>query len=246
MHGLTRLLSNTPPVMLFENKLGKNTSGIERVTQEHPLVRFVAAQIKSSATGNGYFPVSAIEVSTSLLPDLQVGDYIYAVARWSISGSRDIERLEYVIFDKNKNEPIFGDQAERLVNVAAMNGDDWLAAKVSIDHEKTAELFDFCKLKLEERFKVYSDDCLREDRDRIKMMLNLLQHRLEDRTSKAEEKIHSIESNGTEKQKRILPAMKKKMLNEKNSIEAKMEKLRLKEKAELSESFVSGGIIHLV
>lgn len=246
MHGITRLLSNNPPAMLFENKLGKTTSGIERVTQEHPLVRFVAAKIKSSATGNGYFPVSAIEVSTSLLPDLPVGDYIYAVARWSISGSRDIERLEYVIFEKNKNEPIFGDQAERLVNIAAMNGNDWLAAQVAIAHEKTAELFDLCKLKLEERFKVYSDDCLREDRDRIKMMLNLLQHRLEDRTLKAEEKIHAIESNGTEKQKRILPAMKKKMLNEMNSIQAKMEKLRLKEKAELSESFVSGGIIHLV
>lgn len=246
MQGLTKLLSITPPAMLFENKLGKNTHDVERVTQEHPLVRFVADRIKSSATGNGYFPVSAIEVSAKLLPDFTVGEYIYVVSRWAISGSREIERLEYVLFDRNKNEPIFGDQAEKLVNVAAMKGVDWLAARTSISHEKTAELFDFCKLKLEERFKVYSDDCLREDRDRIKMMINLLQHRLQERTFKAEQKINDIESYGSDKQKRILPAMRKKMLNEKNSIEAKMEKLRLKEKAQLSESFVSGGVIHLV
>jgi hypothetical protein len=231
--------------MLFENKVGKTSPTIEKITQEHPLIRFVAEQIKRSAKGVGYHPVSAIDLHHEYAQTFEGGDYIYAVSRWTISGSREIERLEYVVFDLNRHTLITGEQAEHLVNIAAMLGEDWLAVRNLLDHSSTANIFEECKIELESKFVTYSGDCLREDKDRINMMVNQLTQRMHDRKNKAEFTISNIEISGSEKQKKILPAMRKKIENEVNSIQAKIDKLRLKERAEVSESFVSGGVIHI-
>ncbi len=241
----TKLLTTNKPKMLFENKVGKTPPTIEKVTQEHPLIRFVAEQIKRNAKGVGYHPVSAIDLHHEYAQTFEDGDYVYAVSRWTISGSREIERLEYVVFDVNRNTLITGDQAEHLVNIAAMLGEDWLAVRNLLDHSSIANIFEECKIELDHKFVTYSGDCLREDKDRINMMVNQLTQRMHDRKNKAEFTISNIEISGSEKQKKILPAMRKKIENEVNSIQAKIDKLRLKERAEVSESFVSGGVIHI-
>lgn len=245
LQGATRLLSSHAPKMLFENRLGKTPHGIERVTQEHPLVRFVAEQIKVGAKGAGYFPVSAIELPSYLAPGFASGTYVYVVSRWTISGSREIERLEYAVIELGGGAPIVGDPAEQIVNAAAMSGVDWLSHYSAIDHESTADLFDECKSLLERRFKDFSGDCMREDRDRISLMLNLLQHHLDEQKNKILERIQRYERFGTEKQRRLIPAERGRLKKLTDKLQGKMAELKLKERAEIAESFVSGGVIHL-
>ena len=57
LFGKTNILSTSPPALLFDNKLGKTKAGQERVTQDHPLVRFVAEVLKAAGAGPGYFQI---------------------------------------------------------------------------------------------------------------------------------------------------------------------------------------------
>ncbi|RKT44683.1 helicase-like protein [Thiocapsa rosea] len=48
--GATGILASSPPRLLFENRLGRVQHQVERITQDHPLVRFVALIIAWSKT----------------------------------------------------------------------------------------------------------------------------------------------------------------------------------------------------
>lgn len=243
--GRTALLTTRPPALLFENCMGKQTPGVERVTQEHPLVRFVAEQLKGSGKGTGYMPVSAIELPAHAVSGFSPDVYIYAVSRWTVTGARDVERLEYVVASLKTGVMTVGEAAEHLVNAAAMSGGDWLAAKTTLDHALAAEVFDKCKVVLEERFKSFRGDCMREDRDRIKLMVNMLERHLENQSRKIKDRIHHYRHFGTEQQRRLIPAEEGRLRKLGERLNGRMEELRLKERASASESFVSGGVISL-
>jgi superfamily II DNA or RNA helicase len=245
MLGRTALLSTRPPTLLFENCLGKNSPGVERVTQEHPLVRFVAEQLKTSGKGTGYSPVSGIELPVNTISDFVAGIYVYAVARWTVTGARDVERLEYVVQRLDGGPLTTGELAEHLVNTAAMSGRDWMSVTSLLDHPAVADVFDDCKASLEQRFKSFRDHCMREDRDRIKLMQGMLESRLESQRGKIMERIHHYRYEGTERQRRMIPAEEGKLKKVTERLHGKMDELRLKERAEASESFVSGGVIRL-
>lgn len=245
LQGTTGLLLTHPPQLLFENRLGKKNPGVERVTQEHPIVRFVAEQLKAGGTGAGYFPVSAIEIPAYSIPGFEPGNYVYAVSRWTVSGSREIESLEYVVVDIDRKTSTIGERAEHLVNSAAMSGHDWLAHHSTLDHEVTSELFDQCKYVLETRFKAFSEDCMREDRDRINLMLNMLQLHLDGQRKKIMDRIYQYRHFGGDKQRRMIPAEEGKLQKLTLKLQGRMAELKLKERAVASESFVSGGVIRL-
>ena len=243
--GRTALLSSHPPKLLFENRLGKFTLGLERVTQEHPLVRFAAEQLKTSGKGTGYAPVSAIELQSVLLSGFAAGIYVYAVARWAVSGSRDIERLEYGVINLKDGSLTTGEIAEHLVNTSAMSGSDWVSAMSILDHPAVAEVFDQCKESLENRFKSFSEDCMREDRDRIKLMVTMLERHLEGQRSKIQERIDHYRNFGTEQQRKLIPAEEGRLQRVTEKLSNRMEELRLKGRVTASENFVSGGVIQL-
>lgn len=244
--GRTALLSSHPPKLLFENCMGKVSPGLERVTQEHPLVRFVAEHLKASGKGTGYAPVSAIELPSNTVSGFAEGIYVYAVARWIVSGSRDVERLEYVVMSLRDGSTTAGEMAEHLVNMAAMSGSDWVSAMTILDHPSVADVFDQCKETLEKRFKSFRGDCMREDRDRIKLMVNMLERHLESQSSKIKERIHHYRHFGTEQQRRLIPAEEGRLKKVTERLNSRMEELRLKERASASESFVSGGVVRLI
>lgn len=244
--GRTALLTTRPPNLLFENCVGKQTHGVERVTQEHPLVRFVADQLKASGKGTGYLPVSAIELPANTVSGFSPGIYVYAVSRWTVTGARDVERLEYVVMNLEGGTLTTGEIAEHLVNSSAMSGSDWLAAKSMLDHSLVADVFEQCKEMLEQRFKSFRGDCMREDRDRIKLMVNMLERHLESQSNKIKERIHHYRHFGTDQQRRLIPAEEGRLKKVTVRLNSRMEELRLKERASASESFVSGGVIRLV
>jgi len=244
--GKTGLLSTSPPKLLFENRLGKNTLGVERVTQEHPIIRFVASELKMNGKGAGYAPVSAIELPANSITNFNIGTYIYSVARWNVSGSRDMERLEYIVRSLKDGTVTTGEMAEYLVNIAAMSGGDWISASATLNHADIANIFEECTEMLEIRFKSFRDDCMREDRDRIKMMVNMLERHLDNQRAKIIERIKQYRLFGTEQQRRLIPAEEGRLRKVTARLNVRIDELRMKERAIASESFVSGGVIRLI
>lgn len=244
--GKTGILSTSPPRLLFENKLGKSPAGVEKVTQDHPLVRFVADKLKSAGTGPGYFPVSAIELISNTTTNKPPGIYVYSVMRWSVSGSRDIERLEYLVKGLDNSVLIEGDDAELMVNTAALEGRDWLGVAMYVDSTQAANLQDVCRTELEERFHAFFAAHQREDADRIRLMVRSLEHHLENKNRKSNDLIARYSASGDAKRLRMIPAERGRLKKETQRLEGRIEELKLKEAFKGHDSAVSSGVIRII
>jgi len=240
--GKTQLLSSAPPKLLFENKLGKAQRAVERIAQDHALVRFVSEKLKASGKGPIYFPVSAIQLDAAKVT-VPKGIYIYTVARWSVSGSREIERLEYVVHSLGTGVTLDGESAEALVNVAALDGKDWLSAGAEVDNDEAARLQDACRADLEEEFVQFRDAHKREDADRIRLMVKSLQQHLEKKRLKAMDRIANYELSGNAKRMRMIPAERGRIKKEELRIEQRIAELRLRAETKAQDSVVSSGVI---
>lgn len=245
LQGATRILTQTPPRLLFENRLGSTQPGLERVTQDHPLVRFVSDQLRRRGRGPLYSPVAAVDVLATVVGRFPPGEYVYSVARWTVSGARDIERLEYLVTRTSDEIRLDGDDAEFLVNSACLEGKDWLGALGTVDHDRAAKLLDDSRAELEERFRDFRDAQIRENHDRIGFMINTLRLHLEAQTRKFHDRIQHYRLYGNERQKRLIPAEQGRLKKLTAKMESRMAELHLKEFVMADQSMVSGGVIRV-
>lgn len=245
MQGGTAVLSATAPRLIFENRLGKNKHGLERVTQNHPVVRFVAEQLKQAPNGLDYFPVSALEL-TSFAVNVPVGAYVYTVARWSFSGSRDIERLEYMAVSMSTGLMLDGDAAESLITKAALEGHDWIGAGGDVDAVAAAKLQDQCRAELEERFVQFREAHRREDGDRIRLMVKSLESHLQKKTKRSQELIDAHNLSGNPKRVRMIPAERGRLKKETLRVEQRIAELAHRAEIKAQDGLVSSGVIRVI
>lgn len=188
--GRTAILDDHPRQLWFDNQNGNVARTIEKVTQDHPLVRFVSELHKKAGSMAPYFPTSAVQVAQSCISGVACGTYLYVVIRWTFSGPRAIERLVYEARCLETGAELDPDNAESLVNAAAIHGIDWqAAAKNVVDHAKAAVLQDDCRASIEGFFDSSKAAQLRENRDRVREMNASLDSDLERRRLEAEVRI---------------------------------------------------------
>ena len=239
----TQILSISKPILLFENNVGVKQYRVEVITQYHPLVRFVSEMVRAKGKAGGYFPVTAAEVSHIHVPKIEKGTYVYAIARWTVSGAKDIERMEYAVRSLNKNQWLDEESSETLVNTAAMRGKDWHGATTVLDHQSAAEKYDDCLSELETGFGVFVGNIQRENNDRIHMMINTLERHRNTQKYKFIERIRLAEASGDIKKIRLIPAVKGKLNKLNQRIDEKIAFLQNKQIVKSSEGNVSGGVI---
>jgi hypothetical protein len=242
----TRILNSSPLRLLFENCFGRNPANVERINQDHPLVRFVTERLRLAGHGSLYYPVSAVELFGSVIDHYESGVYVYVIVRWTVSGARDIERLEYLVQLLGDNSMFDGEQAEFLVNTAALKGKDWLGAMTSLNHIQTAAILDECRAELERRFHAFYAAQSRENHDRIHLMVNTLQHHLDQKRCALNERIQNCQLANNERQRRIIPALQGQLNKLQQKIELKIKELQLKESVTAHDSMVSGGVIRVI
>jgi len=245
LSGKTRILRDINPIILFENQVGIRKHRVEIISQYHPLIRFVSEKLRAKGKIGGYFPVSAIEVNRLTFSNVEAGIYVYAIARWSISGARDIERLEYSVKRMDTGDRLDNVLAERLVNTAAMKGRDWFGAQGVLEHRKIARIYDACLEDLESRFRDFEGDIQRENNDRINMMINTLERHRRSQSKKIEDRIFIHEQSGDERKMKLIPAEKGKLKKLNNKIDEKIAVLSNKQVIQSGEGNVSGGVIRV-
>lgn len=247
LYGKTALLAARPPRLRFDNKLQRTKPGVEVVSQDHPLVRFVAARIRQLGGDTGYMMVSAVQCKAELLPSFQPGVYVYLVMRWSFSGTREIERLEYFAISLDTGRKIDGAEAERLVSTAALAGTDWLDAPGSLDLERTAKLQDECRAELEERFRDFSANQKREDTDYLQHMVTMQEKQLANKREKAMERILRHRESKNPKRQSLISAEEGKLKNEERRINECIEQYQRRNAITQSQdSPVSSGTIRVI
>lgn len=243
--GRTQIMTSRQLKLLFENKTGNTSAKVEKITQDHPLIRFVTECLRREGKGPAKYPVSATELPAYLIKDIVPGVFVFVIYRWTVSGARDVERLEYRAAHLQKGVNIDGDQAEYLVNTAALEGRDWLSAANELETNDVAEIFDDCTHALEQEFKSYRDSQYRANKDRVNSMIDTLQKHLENQRQKIYERISHYRDFGTDKQRRMIPAEEGKLKKLSARLDARIDELRLKEQPIANQSFVSGGVIKL-
>jgi len=243
--GRTQIMTSRQLKLLFENKTGSTSAKVEKITQDHPLIRFVTESLRREGKGPAKYSVSATELSAHLLKGGMSGVFVFVIYRWTISGARDVERLEYRAVSLQQGDAIDGEQAEYLVNTAALDGRDWLSAPNELDTNYVAGIFDDCTHTLEQEFKDYRESQYRANKDRINSMIDTLQKHLESQRQKILVRISNYRSDGTDKQKRMIPAEEGKLKKLSARLQARIDELRLKEQPIANQSFVSGGVIKL-
>ena len=97
---------------------------------------------------------------------------MFAVHRWSISGEQDSERLAFEVVRLDGQDPLPADDAERLVTVAAMQGQPWPAARGQLDGDAVGDGFESVTDVLDRRYQEFTESAGRENRDRVSFQLD--------------------------------------------------------------------------
>ncbi len=248
----TALLATQAPQILFDNKLRNIKPSIEIVSQDHPLVRFIGEKIKNLGGDTGYFPVSAVQCSAESLPNFQRGVYVYLVMRWSFSGTREIERLEYISIFLDTEEQLDSSESEQLVSIASLAGQDWISAKGELDTKRVAQLQDECRAELEERYRMFVDTQKREDTDIMNYKIQTLEFRKKEILKNMEEKKDKFQlsqlykKDDKNRKSSYLKGFLNKSKNSLHKLDELIEKYkRRNEKYDTQDILVSTGVIKL-
>jgi len=243
--GRTSILEQKPRELWFDNQASHAVRGVEKITQDHPLVRFVAERLRSVKKKDPYFPTSAVRLSQARVSAVSPGTYVYVVIRWTFSGPRDVERLVYEVRDLDGNtlEP---DVAETLVNAAALHGVDWQsAAQSTLSNDQIAALQDDCRASIEEQFDASKAAQRRENRDRVREMNAALDAHLEKRRAEAEERIARYERSGNPRHKGLLGMERTNLRKLEQKYEERKLANQLREEIDPRQKDVSSGVIRV-
>ncbi|ABM18401.1 SNF2-related protein [Marinobacter nauticus] len=242
LQGKTRLLEHSPPELFFDNQQARPLSSVERVTQDHPLIRFVTQTIENEGDAASEYPAHAISVPALVVPGIEPGIYVYTVARWSVGGAIDTEKLAYVV-KRLDGETLDEESAEFLVNSSALKGDDWRSVKNEIDTEEVAELFDVARVELEDSFSEYRQQMIRANTDRVRMMVASLEKELKTKTARSEERINEYRQSGDPKKLKMIRPEEGKKAKLKTRLTDRIKEIQLREKLTVGKKSIAAGVV---
>lgn len=193
LQGKTRLIQpqgNTPVRFLFENKVATPQNFyVEVISQYHPIIRFISEFYRAKGLRT-FHPVISAQVSADDVPSVQMGRYVFSIARWSMRvATRDVERLAYQAINIDTGIFLDSDPAEQVINSAAMLGQDWSGAHATMNGELIEERYSQCVDELDVRYAEFVETLRRESADRIALQLHNLQAHLDRESAKLEELI---------------------------------------------------------
>jgi superfamily II DNA or RNA helicase len=244
----TGMLRDSPPKLWFDNHVGTSPRGVEKITQDHPLVRFVVEQLRLR-TKPAYYPTSALELAASQATGVSPGLYVFKVERWSMSGARDAERLVYQVRLLQGSIVLDGVNSESLVNAAALLGEDWHGqAKQMLDHDAVAIVEDDCRADLYDQYLAAKAAYERENLDRVTSMVGAIEMDERRRVMEMEERIarHRMTASHLEKGLKTgafitMEQGKARKLKQRNA--ERIAALHLKEQGKFEPSAVASGVI---
>lgn len=173
LFGKTRLATGDTVRCQFLNKLLPIGGGLESISQFHPLVRFICEDLKSRS--EAFYPLVAVEVSSSIVPSIDPNQYVFAVYLWSFAGLRTEEELYARAVPIGGGTILTPEKSWELINAARLNGDDWLSVVNDIDHKLVEALVDHCVMEIEREYRQSVGNRTDENADRISFQMQSAQ-----------------------------------------------------------------------
>jgi superfamily II DNA or RNA helicase len=167
----------------FLNNVASGSSkALESIHQFHPLIRFIGDKLRR--LDEAFYPVVAIALPASVVPTVRPGDYMFAIRRWTFSGVKEEEWLQSAVCEFDSKRFLDDDECKNLVNLARLQGSDWLEIANTINADAAADCLDHLEMHLEQAYQRAVKRKQDENADRLMFQLHGIEQHLVSRLSK--------------------------------------------------------------
>lgn len=228
------------PTYLFENKVIVGQRESEVISQYHPIIRYISERYKAKGTRT-FAPVVSCTLHHQDFTSVPPGIYLFSVSRWSMRvATRDVEKLAYKALCLESGTLLEADNAEKLVNTAALHGGDWLGAGNVVDGNVAEERYSECVEALEDDYIDFVENLKRESADRISLQLNNLESYLGRETNKRQELINRLRY---ERKLKAVKLNEDKLKKLRQHVEEKRQVIKMAEKPTHESVSVTSGVV---
>ena len=235
----TRLADGNLRQCLFENKINKiGGSGLEVITQLHPLIRFISNQLRME--DKKFYPLVEIDVESK---KFNKGQFLFCIKRFSFEGMKSEEYLNYKVIDLNSNIFLDSDISEEIVNHGRLNGFDHIGDSDSKNLELIEKKLDDLEMQIDADFDKMFKSKKNENSDRVLFQIRSIELYLERKLPGLEETYKKMLNEGKEAGAKLRLGQINKL---KEKSEVQISKIKLKEKIEGNKIFVCAGLINMI
>jgi hypothetical protein len=176
--GQTRLAAGRLTNVEFKNAIaGSASTNRETIHQFHPLVTFLAKELRES--DEVFYPTVAVQVERDqALTQIEPGAYAFCVFKWSFTGVFEEEWLASAVAPVGGSFTLEEALSEQLVNAARNGGDDWLTAQIDLSPEAAAAAIERAEHEIERRFNTIVERKIAENEDRVRFQLDSIERHM--------------------------------------------------------------------
>ena len=236
LYGLTRLATGDTITCKFSSKVKGPASREEVINQFHPLIKFIGHFLREK--NEAFYPLVAIRMKAS--EEIFPGTYVFVVNRWEFSGIRVEEELPVRIVEIQSGRLLSKDESWSLLNLARIDGADWLEVNNELDIESFINALDRCVEVLDADYANEKTQRQNENEDRVTLQIESAKRHRDRQLRKQYELLNRYRSEG---KKRMIPMTEGKIRKIKERFDVQYEKLKLKSDLRTSQSEVCCGVI---
>lgn len=239
LYGQSRLATGDVVRCRFRNRISSPATGEEVISQLHPLVRYISADLK--ARNEAYHQLVALRVSRAGLErPVTPGIYVFAVQRWSFAGLREEEVLRARAINMDTGAVLAADDAFDVLNSARVAGDDWPAAKNRLVAAPVEDLVDQCSDELAHDFDAATHERKLDNQDRVNFQIKGAERHRDRQVAIQKRLLDAYRAQG---RTRLVPAIEGKIRKLNGRFEDRVAQLRERSKLEFSPFPVCFGVL---
>lgn len=238
LHGLTRLATGETVRCIFANKVRDLSKRDEIISQFHPLIRFIGKQLREKQ--EAFHQLVSVKLSKPKEVGIAPGMYAFFVNRWEFSGIKVEEDLSVRAVKIESNTMLTQDESWLLLNMARVEGTDWLEVCNVLEVESFRDALDKCIEALDADYEAEKVQRKNENADRVTLQIESAQRHLDRQLSSREEVLKKYRFTGNT---RMIPATEGQIRKIKERFDAQKEKLKQKSELRTFQFEVCAGAI---
>lgn len=236
LHGQTHLATGEMISCKFANKVRDPAIRDEMISQFHPLIRFIGQELRDK--NESFYPLVAVRLAKSA--DISSGTYAFVVHKWEFSGIKVEEELPVRVVNMTTGKVLGRDESWSLLNLARVEGSDWLEVMNCLDIDSFANAIDQCEKALDGDYIFETAQRRNENEDRVSFQIESAE-RHKDRQLNTRYEL--LERYRAESNTRLVPMSEGQIRKIKERFEVQREKLQRKSELRTSQTEVCFGVI---
>ena len=169
MSSRTRIPSGERVRCVFDNKVQHPKDPLERISQFHPLIRFIASDL--NARDEALYPLVAVRVPGEVVSTDFRGPVAFKVDRWSFEGLRVEEEIRMRVAPICEDVCLSMEESSDILHGARTHGSDWLDYPGVDASDGICRALETCEVTLEQDYQRVARQRRNENEDRVGLQL---------------------------------------------------------------------------